>query len=135
MFLPTGISYGSAGAVLSQGFTPTVGTVDAIDLRFRLGGSFPPPPGGYNTTVNLRSGGPLGPILGSATTFVQGTFDPIGSLSGQLVRFEFPSPVSVSPGQTYFIEWIAPDPAILTWMGADNDPVQAPIQGVTPGRG
>ena len=119
---PLGVSYGGPGYVLSQGFTPTVGTVDAIDLRFRLGGSFPPPPSGYNATVNLRSGGPLGPILGSATTFVQGTFDPIGSLSGQLVRFEFPSPVSVSPGQTYFIEWQEPNPSILTWMAADNNP-------------
>ena len=114
---PLGVSYGGPGYILSQGFTPTVGTVDAIDLRFRLGGSFPS--GGYQTTINLRSGPYNGPILGSATTLVRNQG---GGLSGQLVRFEFPSPVSVSPGQTYFIEWQEEDPSILTWMAADNNP-------------
>jgi hypothetical protein len=116
---PPQISYGSAGTILSQAFTPTSGNVAAVELRLRLGGSFPNPPGGYSTTITLRSGSPSGPILGSATTFVQGTFDSIGSLPGQLVLFEFSPPVCVSPGQTYFIQWIAPDATILTWMGAD----------------
>ena len=125
VFLPTEISYGSLGSVLSQGFTTTVGTVDAIDLRFRLGGSFPL--GGFvDTTINLRSGPYNGPILGSATARVRNEG---GGLSGQLVRFEFPSPVSVSPGQTYFIEWVAPNPGILTWMGKDNNPAAGPYPG------
>ncbi len=112
-----GVSFGSDGAMLSQGFTPTLSTVDAIDLRLRLGGSFPSI--GYDTTIYLRSGAPLGPILGSATTHV---VDEGGGLNGQLVRFEFSPPVCVSPGQTYFIQWIAPDPSILTWMGDQNNP-------------
>jgi len=115
---PLGVSIGGPGYVLSQGFTPTFGNVDTIDLRLRLGGSFPL--GGYLTTINIRSGPYNGPILGSATSLVQ---DQGGGLFGQLVRFEFSPPVCVSPGQTYFIEWQEPlDQGILYWLGDQNNP-------------
>jgi hypothetical protein len=120
----TGVSFGWDGAMLSQGFTPTNGNVAAVKVRLRLGGFFPP--GGYDTTINLRSGGPLGPILGSATTHV---LDGGGGLNGQFVPFLFSPSVCVSPGQTYFIEWEPPGATILTWMGADNDPNPGPYPG------
>ncbi len=121
--VPTGTSYGSAGSVLSQAFTPTRGNVTAVKVRSRIGGSFPP--GGYDTTINIRSGSPLGPILGSATTHVD--YSIVGT--NLMVPFIFSPSVCVSPGQTYFIEWTTPSPTIMDWMGVDNAPYPGPYPG------
>lgn len=74
---------------------------------------------GYNTTIKIRSGTSDGTVLATATTFVPGP-QRVGAQS--LAYFEFSSPIQVTPGETYVIEWIPPGDKILTWMAAEGDP-------------
>jgi len=110
----TGLSFGpGAGpASMFQSFTPAVTPICAVELRLRAGGDFAGP---YNTTMRLRDGTVGGTILTAVTSTI-----PSATLGEQpLVRFDFPGPVAVVPGQTYVIEWLAPGDTILTWMGVD----------------
>jgi hypothetical protein len=103
---------------LFQSFTPGASALAAIDIRLKTGGEFPS--SGYETTVNLRSDSPNGPLLGTATVLVPGP-QTVGS---QLeVRFDFSPVIPLSPGNPYLIEWISPFEGgrILTWMTADRD--------------
>lgn len=102
-----------------QSFTPSASSLDAVDLLLRAGGSFPTT--GYDTTIKIRSNDPQGTVLGTATTFVPG---PLTSGVQQMVRFSFSGAISLTPGQTYIIEWISPQEGgvILGWMGADTNP-------------
>jgi hypothetical protein len=104
---------------LFQSFTPSLSPLGAIDLRLRAGGEFPDK--GYNTTIIIRSGTPDGSLLGTKTVFVPGP----QALGAQLeVRFEFPLPIQLVPGNTYVIEWISPPEGdgVLTWMVAEGNP-------------
>ena len=117
---PTGTSYGCGGTgSLFQSFTPSASSLDAVDLLLRAGGSFPTT--GYDTTINIWSNTPQGAVLGTATTSVPG---PLTTGVQQMVRFSFSEAISLTPGQTYIIEWISPPEggAVLTWMGADTNP-------------
>jgi hypothetical protein len=118
-----GTSWGSTGAILSQSFVPSSSNVAAIDLRLRLGGEMTSG-NTYTTSIELRDTllDPATLQQVSTSTPVFGSFDPIYSLDGELVRFSFSPPVIVTPGQTYFIRWIAPNPSILTWMLSIDNP-------------
>ena len=74
---------------------------------------------GYNTTIKIRSGTSDGTVLATATTLVPG---PQRVGAQPLAYFEFLSPIQVTPGETYVIEWIPPGDKILTWMAAEGDP-------------
>jgi len=115
--VPASISIGCGNPPdgnLFQSFTPSASSLTAVDLRLRAGGDFPDE--GYSTTINIRSGTPSGTILGTATTLV---LPP--TIGNQLmVNFEFSPPLEVTLGQTYVVELISPNQAILGWM-VDGD--------------
>jgi hypothetical protein len=120
----TGTSYGCGTPPMGTGsrfqsFTPSASSLDAVDLLLRAGGSFPTT--GYDTTIKIWPNDPQGTVLGTATTFVPG---PLTSGVQQMVRFSFSGAISLTPGQTYIIEWISPQEGgvILGWMGADTNP-------------
>ena len=103
---------------LFQSFTPRASALAAIDIGMNTGGDFPSL--GYETTVNVRSDSPNGPLLGTATVLVPGP----QSVGAQLeVRFDFSPVIPLSPGNPYLIEWISPFEGgrTLTWMTADRD--------------
>jgi uncharacterized delta-60 repeat protein len=74
-------------------FWPTLPELDVIDLAFQ----------GFDagTTVNLRAGEITGPIVG---TSLPGVRLPASRGNLSVVQFDFASPVSVVPGDTYFVE-------------------------------
>lgn len=121
----TGTSFGcgNTGLSLYQSFTPTASSLLAVEPRFRAGGDFPT--AGVDTTVKIRSDSPTGTVLGTAMAFVPGS-----QLAGAqlLVRFNFSPAITVTPGDTFVIEWVSPAPAgeaadtILTWMGRTDNP-------------
>jgi len=104
------ISGGSFFQTFKPGFTP----ISAIELRLKTGSNFTGP---FETTIRLREGTWTGTILTTATATIPST--PPGQQ--MLVRFDFASPVSVVPEQTYVIEWIAPTVDVLEWMGTLYD--------------
>jgi len=75
-----------------QSFTPTLGSVGFVRLYMTMFG------GANGLSVNLRSGSPSGPLLGSTLEINQ-----TGSYTGTLTFF-FPTAVPVTPGTTYFFE-------------------------------
>ena len=84
---------------LAQSFTPTANRLDAIDL-FLVSNGFNP---ALTLTIHIRSDSPSGPVLGTTAIPV-----PAG-LRGQLqnpdvVRGVFATPVSLTPGDVYFIQ-------------------------------
>ena len=79
-----------------QSFTPTQGTLAAVDLRLAA-----TPTGTYPLTINVRSGSPTGPIVATATTTAF-----VGALPGTIVHFELASPILLTAGATYVIEWV-----------------------------
>jgi len=101
---------------LLQSFIPAAGPLSAVELRLRTGENFPS--GGLNATVRIRAGDPDGTILAETTGMAPGPQVPRTQL---LVRFEFDG-VELVPGDTYFIEWVAPGSDIATWMGRNDDP-------------
>ncbi len=119
----TSFGCGSGGESRYQSFAPTASQLAAVQLRLRAGGSFPA--GGTYTTVNLRADSPTGSVLGSATVFVPG---PQVSFSQVLVHFGFSPAITLTPGDTYVVEWLSPAPAgvaagtILTWLGRTDNP-------------
>jgi hypothetical protein len=120
----TGTSFGCGelGASLFQGFTPGLEPLAAVDLRLRVGGSFPA--AGVTSTIKIRSGF-AGYSMGSATALIAG---PRAVGEEVVVRFVFATPIVVPAGSPYLIEWLSPAAAgvpagtILTWMGRDDDP-------------
>lgn len=121
----TSTSFGCSdtGLSLYQSFTPTASPLVAVELRLRAGGSFPAE--GVDTAIQIRSGSPVGTVLGTATTFVEG---PQVGGTQLLVLFSFSPAITLTLGDTYVIEWLSPAPAgvnadaILTWMGITDNP-------------
>lgn len=101
---------------LVQGFTPTVGELHAVALRFQVEALLPDT--GLTARVNVRSGSPVGPILDSALTRIPGPQDAGTQL---LVPFVYPPAIPVNPGETLFISWRQPGPLRLSWMGQSAD--------------
>jgi Ca2+-binding RTX toxin-like protein len=102
---------------LFQSFTPAVPKLARVELRMRVGPAFPA--AGAHTTIRVRAGSPSGAILGTATTFI-----PAPQLPGQqlVVGFSFPSPLVVTPGNTFVVEWVAANGTILSWMVRTDNP-------------
>jgi hypothetical protein len=104
---------------LFQSFTPSESSLGAVDLQLQAGGSFTATQ--YATTVNIRSEAPEGPVLGTATAFVEG---PLGAGAKPTVRFQFSPTIEVTPGDTYIIDWVCSveGGSVLTWTAATGDP-------------
>ena len=102
---------------LFQGFTPTQSTLTGVTLRFRPGGSFPYDTS-FATTVHIRAGAPNGPVLASSTRTV------VGDADANNAFFAFNPAVTLTPGQSYLIEWPTPmaGDSILTWYVAQDNP-------------
>jgi hypothetical protein len=100
---------------LSQGFVPSRRLLSSLDLRMFHGIARDAP-----VAVNVRQGGPTGPVLGSASSSVSAT-GPIEPL----VHFDFPSPLTLEPQGTFVIELVTADPAIVRWVGRSDNPYAA----------
>ena len=80
---------GSPSSGDGQSFTPSLTSVGFVRLLFSGGG-------GATVYVNLRSDSILGPIIGTTSPVTMG-------LSGART-FYSPTPVSITPGTSYYIE-------------------------------
>lgn len=97
-----------------QSFVPAQDNLSAVEVRLRAGNSFPIT--AQTVTIRVRDGATDGTVLGESSATVPANQQ---FLAQVVVRFEF-SDVSLTPGDTYFIEWDTPSSGILTWMGADD---------------
>ncbi|MCH8331346.1 MAG: DUF4382 domain-containing protein [Bacteroidetes bacterium] len=119
----TSFGCGDTGLSLYQSFTTTASSLLAVEPRFRTGEDFPT--AGVDTTVKIRTDSPTGTVLGTAMASIPGP-----QLAGAqlLVRFNFSPAITVTPGDTFVIEWVSPASAgedadtILTWMGRTDNP-------------
>lgn len=99
---------------LGQTFVPDADALVAVALRLRTGPDFT---SGDQTTVRvLDAAGNT--VVDDVTVAVTGTPDADGYI---LVLFEF-SEVSVTPGDTYLIQWVTPSTAIFTWAATTDNP-------------
>jgi hypothetical protein len=102
----TGCGPGPGCVVLAQEFTPSVSPLYAVAITI---GDQQPGLGNTTATVTVRAGaadttGLTGPIL--ATASLVNPPAPGGGAFG-LVHFDFASPVTVTPGQVYTIQYTA----------------------------
>ena len=107
------------GTFICQSFVPSKRAIDAADLRFSAGGSFPV--GGLATMIGIRTLDVSAPDLTTAVAFIGGPLLPGQSV---LVHFVFARPVAVTPGTTYLIRWnyeFVPS-AVLNWAARFDDP-------------
>jgi hypothetical protein len=79
-----------------QSFTPTNSSMDFV--RLKLNDKFASSGVGATLHVNIRSTAYNGPILGSSLSVV------LPNAFTGVTNFVFASPVSLSPGSTYFLE-------------------------------
>ena len=93
--LPSGtvqyVSCGVGPGSISQGFTPALSPLTAVEIMLYL--LAPPPPASWRT-VRIRSGAVNGPIVGETSAENQMGW----------TRYDFPGGVVVVPGQLYVIE-------------------------------
>jgi hypothetical protein len=99
-----------------QGFVPSADNLVAVELRLMAGSAFPS--GGTSTTARIRDGSSSGTVLGTASASVAG---PLSANTQVLVRFDF-SAITLTPGNTYLIEWVTPPTTELMWVGSTGDP-------------
>lgn len=99
-----------------QGFVPSADNLVAVGLRLMAGSAFPAE--GTSTTARIRDGSSSGTVLGEATAFVAG---PLPANTQLLVQFDF-STITLTPGNTYLIEWVTPPTTVLMWIGSTGDP-------------
>jgi hypothetical protein len=114
---PSGIGYGGCAGSLYQSFTPTRSLLTAVQIRLRVGGGFPA--AGTNTSINIRSGSPAGPILGTSSVSIVG---PQSTGRELLILFQFSAPISVTAGSSVVIEWPNSPVNVLNWLGSDTNP-------------
>jgi hypothetical protein len=100
---------------LWQGFAPSRRLLSSLDLRLFHDVASDAP-----VAVNVRQGGPTGPVIGGATSSVSAT----GPLM-PLVHFDFSSPLTLEPQGTFVIELVTADPQIVQWMGRSDNPYAA----------
>lgn len=111
---------------LSQSFTPQASPLVAVDLRLMVGGNFPDV-GSVINHILIR------PVLTDQGNRLEMDF-PLQWLSASTsvtapqtsgnklwVRYVFPEPLEVTPGNMYVIEWFSPGHDILSWICADAD--------------
>lgn len=82
---------------VGQSFVPTKGSINAIEVWLMVMNT----PQSDTVTLRLRDGGIAGPVLASGS---QSLVAPPNDL---WVRYDFPAPVDVVPGNTYVIELAA----------------------------
>lgn len=111
---------------LSQSFTPQASPLVAVDLRLMVGGNFPSV-GSVVTHILIR------PVLGDEGNRLEMDYPlqwlsaiasvtaPQASGNKPWVRYVFPEPLEVTPGNMYVIEWFSPGHDILSWICADAD--------------
>jgi hypothetical protein len=89
--LGASVSCGVGPGSISQGFTPALSPLIAVELFSYLAG--------ISGTVRIRAGAADGPVLGETTAPVANGW----------TRFDFPgSGIATVPGQLYVIEWVLP---------------------------
>ena len=106
--LPSGtVSYVSCGVgpgSLSQGFTPSLSPLSAVELMM-----YSPPAG--TRIVRIRSGAVDGPVVAEASAENQAGW----------TRYQLPIAVAVVPGQLYVIEYVYATPvAYIAMNNADT---------------
>jgi hypothetical protein len=117
--------YGSRGRAsgwpgsVFQTFTPSTPKLGAVVLGLVAGGGFPDD--GLINEIRIREGSFDGPILGSDSAIITGPRTP-----GERIypRYDFHTPLTLTPGNTYVIEWISPYEGVmhLGWLVADGNP-------------
>ncbi|MFW9870258.1 MAG: LamG-like jellyroll fold domain-containing protein [Candidatus Thorarchaeota archaeon] len=114
----TNIYLGIPGS-LYQSFVPTATSMIAASIRLRAGVSFPEY--GYESTIRIRYGSWDGPVIATSSEYINGPLL-VGEQVDKLYRF--PDGVELTPGETYFIEWISPiqGGSYLSWMASDLNP-------------
>ena len=109
-----GCGDGIGTSTLGQTFVPEADSLVAVALRLRAGADFED---GTETTMRVFDADG-NKVVGDVTVAVDGPADANGDI---LVLFEF-SEVSVTPGDTYLIQWVAPSTSIFTWRASEGDP-------------
>jgi len=89
--------------IVGQEFIPTVSNLIGADLYVSDSSS----PGSAFVTVRIRDGGPFGLILASTSKTVTNTGTPFPN--EKIEHFDFPSPVPLTPGNTYVLQATSPD--------------------------
>jgi len=97
-----------------QSFVPTRAQLTAVELRLRTGVDYP---NGGVTSINIRRFTPTGDIVGSSTASV-----PLTAGNGTIVRFDFVTPLRLTPDNWYVIEWLSPGGNCLQWAVSVNNP-------------
>lgn len=95
-----------------QDFIPSHNNIISIDIEITQVTN----PSANPLLINLRSGGPTGPIIGSTTSH---TGLPIGQ---GIVHFDFAEPIELIPGDTYTIQLVANGATTLRWHGNFGNP-------------
>lgn len=97
-----GLGVNNTGGV-AQGFKPTQNNLVATDIFLTSNGANP----SIVLTVNIRDGGPDGPVLGSTTATVPAnTLATV--LSPYVLHADFGSPIALTPGNFYILQ-VDPD--------------------------
>jgi hypothetical protein len=66
--------------------------------------------------IMIHSGTPAGTVLGMAMAQVAAQ----STGTQTLARFTFSSPVAVTPGTPFVIEWVSVDSSLISWAGTDG---------------
>jgi hypothetical protein len=109
-----GCGDGIGTSTLGQTFVPEADSLVAVALRLKAGVDFED---GTETTMRVFDADG-NKVVDDVTVAVDGPADANGNI---LVLFEF-SEVSVTPGDTYLIQWVTPSTSIFTWRASENDP-------------
>ena len=96
---------------IGQSFTPSLSDVGFIQLKFADGSAFSDSDPGTIVYVNLWSGSISGGTLLGSTDPV---FMPNGALF-EITNFYFSTPISVTPGTTYYLQPVAETGAAASW--------------------
>lgn len=97
---------------LRQSFIPSKPTLVAVDVRIS---TINPSFGADTLTVNIRKGSIGSPILATTSQLVA-----VGGGSPIFLHFDFPSPLSVIPGDAYILELIATTFTHAVFVSFDN---------------
>jgi hypothetical protein len=109
-----GCGDGIGTSTLGQTFVPEADNLVAVALRLKTGTDFTD---GTETTMRIFDADG-NTVVDDVTVEVDGPADDNGDI---LVVFEF-SQVSVTPGDTYLIQWVAPATSVFTWRASTDDP-------------
>jgi len=111
-----GCGDGIGTSTLGQTFKPEADSLVAVALRLKAGVDFED---GTETTMRVFDADG-NKVVGDVTVAVDGPADANGDI---LVLFEF-SEVSVTPGDTYLIQWETPSTSIFTWRASEGNPYE-----------